>query len=270
MDNENLTAQEEAEVAEPQIANASDEDFAAYIENIKSGGEIRENTPEASDNAASTPENAAEAETEREKEDAKTEEKLFTQADVDEIIGKRLREKREKDSLHNEISAEVMRFYGNDNPQEAMKALMDDLKRQNADRMGLDTADYDSMSEDSRKARLYDEEQQRVSEQQKKTQEFIDRWQRETEDLKTIVPDFDFDKAMNTNSVFRDAVLSGRSIQSAYLLSQKAIKPAAKERKNIQQNGAISKSAAPKADFNPVTASDKEFNDYIRGIQSRG
>ena len=264
MDNE-IMVQDEAEITEPQIAKASKAEFFEYIESLKNSeddeGEVREENPMDKTDESDKDEEADDAEDKI----APEEEKKFTQSDVDAIIGKRLKEKREAQGISDELIREALDFYDTDDKSEVIRLLIEDMRMQNAQKLGMEKADYTEMRSTQDKAKKYDEITQREAQKQKKTQEFIDRWTRESEEIKEIVPDFDFDRAMSTNKVFREAILSGKSVQTAYLLSSRQTeKP---KRQTVKQNAQTAPRATAKADFNPSTASEKEFREYIRRIK---
>lgn len=260
----------DAEKSEEEKGDEEEEEENEEKENSE-GGEIPyEENEEAEDASASAGEEAADK-----TQSGGDDEKTFTQDDVNRIVGERLRERNKEDAavknIYDDTAREAMRFYGTDNPSEAMRRMIDDLRSQNAASAGQDVSEYVKRQTVEEKARAYDESIRENAERDARIREIRDRWERESAELKTMVPEFDFEKAMATNENFKQSVLKGSSIAAAYMrahtnaekISKKSKKPA------IKQNAAASKNGGAKAEFDPLTASDTEFNKYISSIRKQ-
>ena len=130
--------------------------------------------------------------------------------------------------------------------------------------------DYKQQSQDSIDAQKYRNEQKQAADRDNQIAEIQQRWQRESEDLKAIVPDFDFAKAIQ-NKTFFDNIANGKSVSTAYLAANKQNAAAAPkpQRRAIAQNGNMKGNAAGKVEANPANMSDAEFRKYIDRIQGR-
>ncbi len=269
---ESESAADKSITAEPESAAGNEDNpsqmtaeaFKEYISGIKDK-EPEDDLPDAGtpDGAEDEPENADESEPERDKSEGK-----LTQAEVDAIVKSRIAENNramsKRYSVYDELGDEAMRFYGG-NRDEAVKQMLADLRGQNAEQMGMSEEKYADMRRTEDKARRYDEQERARNDAQAEQDAIIKRWREQSDELKEIVPDFDFVKAME-NADFKKAIFAGKSVSAAYMLSNKerAAKP---QRKSIRQEAAKRQPASAKAEFDPTSASDKDFNDYINKIR---
>lgn len=198
------------------------------------------------------------------------------QRTIDGIVQKRLRQNREDIKTLDDIRRQANAFYGGEDENAALKQLIDDLRNQNAERQGMDADEYSRREQDMIDAQKYRESQKEIEESQDKIAQIQERWNRESEDLKTLIPDFDFMKAMK-NPVFYNAIESGKSVSTAYLAANRAeaAEPQAQPpisksaRKPIPQNGAMAATSTGTVDFNAETASDADFLKYINKIKNK-
>lgn len=290
MDENNLNASYE-EVVQPQdngagtgeltgsqatgrdIENMSDEDFASYIE-MAQNGDVSEvqaddavNSPEADNNAQDDGEQSGDAMPAENVQPYKT---FATheeyQAEFDRVMGERLKKNRADMERLDGLRELAMRFYGGDGDN-AINSLINDLRDQNAEKSGVSAEELDSQLRDSADARKYREQMKAQEEQQTRVKEIQERWIRESADLKAVVPDFDFNKAMG-NKAFYDNVINGMSVAAAYIAANG--KPAAPEqpkRKAIAQNMGMRGASVGKVTPNTDAMTDEEFMDYINRLK---
>lgn len=270
-------AEEREEITEPQnsVDDMSDEEFESYINSAQNGTvpenqtDIRrevqaEDEQDNSDNTGT----AEPAESEKKSEPFK---QFATQEDyqreIDRIIGERLKKTREDTEKFEGLKELSRRFYGGEDADASIRQLIDDLRAQNAEKSGVSVEEYTRQEQDSIDARRYREEQSRQAEEQKRIGEIQRRWQKESEDLKAVVPDFDLNTALG-NKTFYDNLVKGFSVSTAYLAANKAAQSAAAKpkRRPIEQVGAA-KSYGGKAEANPETMSDRDFADYINRLK---
>ncbi len=253
--------QESAEVTEPQ--NMSKEDFEAYLRAIAEGsGEADES---ADDEAIENPDGEVNEPEETPINDAAK--KTFTQEDVNRIVTERLARERAKESKsknNSPLAQEALRFYGGDNEESAMEALLNDLKAQNADRMNVSPEEYEAHSQIEEKARLYDEAQKKASDEENEVNAIRERWERESQELKTIVSDFDFVREMAANESFKQAILNGKSVALAYIQSRGSEK---QRRRGINQNARSSDTLTSSAQKDASRLPTDKFLEYIRKIE---
>lgn len=275
-DGAEVTGVTQEEVTEPQrnnIDEMSDEEFLSYI-NSAQNGTVPENQSEVQANDEQGKQETSDDTGDAEPADAAQAEpfKVFNtqeeyQGEFDRIIGERLKKSREGMETLEELKQHALNFYGTDNGDTALAQLIDDLQQQNAEKKGISVEDYKQQSQDSIDAQKYRNEQSRISDEQQKIADIQSRWQRESEDLKAIIPDFDFAKAMQ-NKTFYENIVNGTSIPTAYLAANRADAPTVKQqRKAIPQNGNMRGAGAGKVEANPAAMSDADFARYIERIK---
>lgn len=280
-DGAEVTEVTQEEITEPQktVDEMSDDEFLSYIKSAQDGNvEVQDKTadkPSAQDEIKDSEEDSSEGET-GDADPASNEDKPFKvfltqteyQSEFDRIIGERLKKSRESIETLEGLKRHALSFYGGDDGDTALRQLIEDLQQQNADKKGVSVEDYKQQSQDSMDAQKYREEQSRILSEQERVTQIQQKWQTESEELKRIVPDFDFAKAMQ-NQAFYDSIINGMSVTGAYLAvnrqTAQAEKP--KARKPIPQNGNVKGSNAGKAEFNPAAMSDADFARYIEKIR---
>lgn len=267
--------QESSQVKTADVEKMSDEEFDSYINSAKNGSPVREVQAKRED---SEKKDTSAAEKTGAAEPAESENKPFKvfntqseyQSEFDRIIGERLKKNRESMETLEGLKQLSLNFYGTDNGDTAIGQLMEDLQAQNAEKRGVSVDDYKRQMEDSIDAQRYRDEQQRKASEKQQIADIQSRWQKEAEDLKEIVPDFDFAAAMR-NKTFYDSIVNGKSVSNAYLAANRAAPaPAVKQpRKVIEQNGNMKNAGIGKVTMNVDTMSDDEFEKYIDRIQRR-
>lgn len=280
--------------AEPQPRNVeemSDEEFAEYIQSAQDGtltSEVQaertddketqaaaENTDEGGDEGSPTAEGDEQgtAEPAQETQFFKT----FTtqeeyQSEIDRIVSKRYgdlaRKNRESLAALDSVKDLAVSYYGGDGDN-ALKALIADLKEQSAEKAGVSAEEFDSRMRDTVDARRYREQMKERETQQAQVNDIRERWNRESEDLRAVVPDFDFGKAMQ-NKMFYDSIVKGMSVATAYMTAQRAAAPEVKKpakpapaRQPIQQNIGAQRTSLGKVERNIDAMSKEEFSAYI-------
>ena len=276
-ENEGVTAPQKS------IDEMSDEEFESYINSAQNGTLNREvqaaqSADDEDANKGGTENTADDSETgdagPAGSEEAKPFRVFSTQEEfqgvIDGIIGERLKKNRESMNTLESLKQHALNFYGTDDGDTALVQLIEDLQQQNAEKKGVSVEDYKQQSQDSIDAQKYRNEQKQATERDNQIAEIQKRWQRESEDLKAIVPDFDFAKAMQ-NKAFYENIVNGKSVSTAYLAANKQNTAAVPkpQRRAIAQNGNMKGGAAGKVEANPASMSDAEFRKYIDRIQGR-
>ena len=267
------------EVTDPQNAvdEMSDDEFLNYINSAQSGN------AEVQGTAAKQPEADSEDEAEDETGDADPADaentepfRVFNtqeeyQSEFDRVIGERLKKSRESVETLEGLKRHALNFYGTDDGDTAIRQLIDDLQAQNAEKHGISVEDYNKQTQDSIDAQKYREEQSRITSEQEKVAQIQQKWQSESEELKRIVPDFDFAEAMQ-NQAFYNNIVNGMSVSGAYLAVNQQTARTEKPkttRKPIPQNGNAKGTNAGRVDGNPAAMSDADFARYIEKIQNK-
>lgn len=280
---------EHEEVVTPQIDNMSDDDFIDYLNNVRSGNVPRDNAQQTSgdapqndaDNTAEEIDAAQDENVVNSRENADNQNnhepfKIFaTQEDwqrtIDGIVGERLKSSRQSKEQLDSILQQAAAFYDTDDMTGLADRLIEDLRSQNADRRGIDIESYKRQQQTELELRQFKEHQQQEREKQEQIQQIQARWARESEELKRVIPNFDFDTAMK-NPKFYDAVINnGQSLGIAYMMSNQTPTPAPKPkqtRRPIIQNGNAAGASGGTVEFNPETASDADFERYINRIRN--
>lgn len=275
--------------AEPQPRNVeemSDEEFAEYIQSAQDGTlsevqaertddkepqEAAENTDEGGDAAEGEEQGTAEPAQETQFFKTFSTQEEF-QSVIDRIVAKRYgdlaRKNRESLDTLDSMRDLAVSYYGGDGDS-ALKSLMVDLKEQSAEKAGVSTEELDSRMRDTADARRYREQMKEQETQQAQVDEIKRRWERESDELRSIIPDFDFTTALQ-NETFRESIRHGKSVATAYIEAQRAKpsevrKPAkpAPARKPIQQNIGAQRTSLGKVERNIDAMSDAEFSAYI-------
>lgn len=277
----------DAQTAAAQTAEEmTDEAFEDYLKNIRENQEANQpvsnaQTQEPSDGkdegSAAEPENEAEEEVQKPYRIFKSQDDW--QRTIDRIVGDRLKGTKQQKEQLDKIVQQAAAFYGAEDTDELINLLVDDLRVQNADKRSMDIEDYRRQEKDMIDARKYREEERERQESQSRVEAIKNRWIRESEELKSLVPDFDFNTAMQNES-FYNSVIEGKSLSAAYIaakgaeaaIGQRANQPRQEEqpkRRAIKQNGTQSASSGGAANFNPETASDADFMKYINKIKNQ-
>ena len=261
----------------------SDEDFEKYINSAQNGTlgrEVQANEYDVDENADKNKnENTPISKTGNVEPEDGEEEKPFRifatkeefQGVIDGIMGERLKKNREDMSKLDGLKRQALNFYGTDDADTALKQLIEDIEQQNADKKGMSVEEYKQQSKDSIDAQKYREEQRKATDRDNQIAEIQQKWQSESEDLRAIVPEFDFAKAMQ-NKTFYDNIVRGKSVSTAYLAANTqntVIGRVKTQRRAIIQNGNMKGNTAGKVEANPATMSDADFRKYIDRIQRR-
>ena len=267
------------EITEPSktIEEMSDDEFISYINSAQDGNVEVQDTAARQSEVDTAEQSAAEKDDTGDADPADVENKepfkVFNtqeeyQSEFDRVIGERLKKSRESVETLEGLKQQALNFYGTDDGDTALRQLIDDLQAQNAEKRGVSVEDYDRQTRDSIDAQKYREEQSRISSEQERVAQIQQKWQNESEELKRIVPDFNFAKAMQ-NQAFYNNIVNGMSVTGAYLAvnqqTAQAEKP--KSRKPIQQNGNVKGGNAGRVESNPASMSDADFARYIERIR---
>ena len=250
----------------------SDEEFLSYI-NSAQNGTVPENQSEVqADDEQDGQDNSDNTGNAEPTDAAKAEPfKVFNtqeeyQSVIDGIIGERLKKNREGMETLEGLKQHALSFYDTDDGDAALRQLIDDLQQQNAEKHGVSAEEYRQQTQDSIDAQKYREEQSRISSEQQRIADIQSKWQRESEDLKRVIPDFDFAKAMQ-DKTFYDNIVNGSSVSTAYLAANKPAQEQPKPRRPIAQNGNMKGGRAGKVEANPASMSDADFARYIERIK---
>lgn len=267
------------EIIEPQktVDEMSDEEFLSYINSAQDDNVEVQDIAARQSEVDTAEQSAAEKDDTGDADPADVENKepfkVFNtqeeyQSEFDRVIGERLKKSRESVETLEGLKQQALNFYGTDDGDTALRQLIDDLQAQNAEKRGVSVEDYDRQTRDSIDAQKYREEQSRISSEQERVAQIQQKWQNESEELKRIVPDFDFAKAMQ-NQTFYNNIVNGMSVTGAYLAVNQQTAPIEKpkSRKPIQQNGNVKGGNAGRVESNPASMSDADFARYIERIR---
>lgn len=264
------------------VEKMSDEAFDEYLAKTRTGGDGEMEAESAQPDKSSDDESdTAEADDKpAEGEDTKEETKPFksfsTEEDFLREVEAAVSERMQKSAVELErlsgLARQASAFYDTENEDEALEQLLEDLRTQNADKQGVDIEAYNRAQKDAEDARLYRKQQEEAREREIRINGIRSRWDRESAELKSIVPNFDFSKAME-NKEFYNRLVNGSSVSAAYIgsgLAAPKTAPAAKKesaRRVIRQNGSANDGHGA-VSVNPTTMTDAEFEDYISKIKN--
>lgn len=306
MNNENLNANETEDAVQPQdgeevteevaapqevdVESMSDEQFESYINSAQNGAVSHTNTDAADSSdreqsAAAENEDNPDIEGEAEPADEAKPFMVFDtqeayQGEIDRIVSKRygdlVKKNREELDTLSRLKAQARNFYQDAADDDAaVLALLEDLQEQCAQRQGISLEAYKRHSQDTIDAERYRAEIAKRESEQAQIAQIHNRWRLESESLKSIVPAFDFEKALD-NKTFYDCIAAGKSVAEAYMAASvqeknaegKAEKPETK-RKPIKQVGNQRGGMAGNVQFDPAKLSDDEFDRYIEKRMNR-
>ena len=89
-------------------------------------------------------------------------------------------------------------------------------------------------------------------------------WQRDAYMLKLVIPDFDFESALNDDT-FRAELASGKSVFEAYAA---IARPRQQQRSEIFQNAQSASRGMGESEINPAKLSSEDFKKYIDNIRN--
>ena len=250
MENENAILNE-GEVVSPQsVAQMDDDTFEAYIKSAKEAdGEVQ---AESISGAAEPAENDEEVYI-----SFKTKEEL--QEYQNRTIGDRLREIREasekKDERLSEVFSLAKSLYDTDSQEDAIYLLERELKEKNAQKAGMTEGEY----------ALLDELKGIRSEvnYQRQVEEIKRDWERQSEAIKHIDPDFDLQAAFENPRFYQSVVGEHKSLAEAYPLLRKRT-----QRQAINEVGNLTNGVSGSVRHDVKSMSDKEFDEYISRIKN--
>ncbi len=136
----------------------------------------------------------------------------------------------------------------------------------NAQTTNNNEEDIEALRADAKKYREQLQQKQAFDEKVKQIRE---NWQKEAEAVKRVVPEFDFEKAMQ-NEKFYNLIMQGESIPIAYLaINHGAQSEASSKRRVIVQNGQSTSNANGSPEMNVAGMSDEDFAKYLKKLKNR-
>lgn len=245
-------SEEGAVGAQPQgmknVDEMEDGEFLEYLNRVKDGEKPFE------ENSGTEAQNSADENKEENKEPFI---KFNTQEEYQQDFNSKF-SKRHKDFKGVlDVGHEV---YGKDlSDSELLEKIKSDMVAAAANNNGKTTEEFQSELELKQKAEAYD----RLMKGENDKKEVVNRWMSEAESLKSIHPDFDFEKALE-NPQFMESLTQGKSVAESFISSMLNKKQA--PMRAIKQN-ASQLSSGSTARRDPAQMSDAEFDKYINGIK---
>ena len=257
-------AEEQREAAPPDVNDMSAAEFGAYIDGLKNG-----NTQVSESPAKETSEPEKPEEKEEKPFRAFATEAEF-QGFMNKVMGERLKSVREEKEKYTSLAKRAADYYGTD-PDAAVDALFADLDEQAATASGQTLEEYKAQQQLLRDAENWQNMQKQQEQREQIIAQIQQQWQQESEQLKSVIPDFDFEKAME-NDDFRTLVLDKQlSVAAAYItLTNSAAKAAQPKRAPIHEAARFASKPANPDSVNPLAMSDSDFLNYCQKIKDRG
>ena len=126
--------------------------------------------------------------------------------------------------------------------------------------------DVEKLRMDAQKYREHQKQQEAFD---KKVEDIRAQWQKDAEAMREIVPDFDFEQAMQ-NRDFYERIMSGLSIPLAYIaVNYMQAQAPQNKRRTIIQNGQSTANANGSPELNIAGMSDEDFDKYLKKIKNR-
>lgn len=300
---------EQAEVVQPQDRawEMSEEAFRDYIESAKNG-EVQaagstDSLQRERQDAQAAADGQEEGNGEAPRKSLQNEEKpepfmqFATEAELqayqNKTIGRRIREIRDqyapaKEQLDRvyEIARE---FYAVENGQDAVENLLQDLQRQAAQRQGVAVEEFAQRKALERDAAAWRKQRNAQMEQEQAVGRIYSDWERQAENLRQIVPEFDLQAAFQNQDFYQRVVDGGYSLSEAYMAVQWSPKDGTRtgrrfsaqgapqpeggttrtaQRRPILEAGAQNMGVSGKIRQDVGAMSDQDFAAYIRRIQN--
>lgn len=120
-------------------------------------------------------------------------------------------------------------------------------------------------TENNNENKIIDETEGRKNENDADTEKVVRQWQRDAEQLKILVPDFDLAEAIK-NKAFAEALSGGATVFEAY--KETSLLPKREHREEIFQNARSARRGTGGATLNPAKMSSDDFKKYIENIKN--
>ncbi len=257
-------AQENEEVVQPH--ELSDEEFDSYIKGLSEGNPPKDTIESGVDVQPNAEQKDTRSATDRAEPFMTFETQEEFQGHINKIIGERLKSARSQKEKYDAVAERAKLFYGKADEGEAFELLLTDLENQAASERGVSVEQMRKENQDRLDAESFRAIKQQEAAREKAISDIQAKWERESEELRAAVPDFNFIKAME-NENFRDLVLNkGLSVSSAYLLASKS--PAEPpQRRMISEVGYSSKNTNHENAAGLLELSDDEFMRRMNSIK---
>ena len=283
-----------SDVNDPEVAapgDMSDIEFEEYISGIESGlitdepdnpsvskadSSLYTREPADSDESESIPD---EPESNQNNEPYKVfSSKEEYQAEFDRIFNNRHRDYAQSKALNDDLTNELMDFYGVDDRDTAVQKFKEQMNRRKAEERGMSEDEYKEHSDMERKAKAYDA----YAKQQQAVQSLRNRLFAEADQIRQTDSGFDLQAVYDSDSDFKADLDRTGSVYLAYANKTKrdaakpqqkkvtTVAPAQKQQKQrVFREGALSTSASGRVNTSPADLSDEEFEKYIENIKNQ-
>ena len=283
-DNNGVNMQGAAASADGSVENGSgvaapdmsDEDFESYIDNILAGGESKSESIVNQDQGDEGGSVEQEAEADEADPEGGGETKPFRvfndeqeyQSEIDRIFSKRHKDYKDLKSERDSIVDYLKEFYDTDNDSEAVELFKNQMIAKKSAERGISAEEYSEQKETERKAKLYDEQQQK----QNDVEQLRSRLFSEESEIQKSDKSFNLQSVYASDKAFKDDLDASGSVYLAYAnyIKRSATTPAKVAKKQPQRNFsevATKPSASGKVSTSPSELSDEDFEAYIRKIQ---
>ena len=272
--------QNSSDVKSPEAAapDMSDEEFESYIDNILAGGEKESNSESIESQGQDDKGGSTETETKPEEADPEGggETKPFRvfanedeyQSEIDRIFSKRHKDYKDLKSERDSIVDYLKEFYDTESDSEAVELFKNQMIAKKSAERGISAEEYSEQKETERKAKLYDEQQQK----QNDVEQLRSRLFSEESEIQKSDKSFNLQSVYASDKAFKDDLDASGSVYLAYAnyIKRSATTPAKVAKKQPQRNFsevATKPSASGKVSTSPSELSDEDFEAYIRKIQ---
>lgn len=172
------------------------------------------------------------------------------------------------DGRNARLLSHIRGLYPDLDEGDAVEKFLYDADLSAAEAAGVSIDDYRRDKQEQADFAEFKAEREKKKQDDETSNAIIERWKSDTERMKAILPDFDFDKAMESGQ-FRDKVLNeGKDIITAYFELNPINKaPEGPSRRDIEVGdmpGGLS--GGFKSPFDVKNASKEEFDKYVSRI----
>lgn len=256
----------EEEVAQPHALDMNDADFDSYINGLKDGSGAENTAPPAE-------EHAEENKSEETSEETQPFRVFDTQEEfqnfMDKTVGERLRASKETEKRYVELENRAKSIYADDD--NALEKMIEAAEIQKAEENGETAEDFRHRQQLEREAALYRASQKEQQDAESAILAKQREWEHDSEQLRQVIPDFDFLRAMENKDFAHSVINDGMSVAAAYIkFSAAEKKQTPSPRREVYEVGAAAGKGAGVGAVDPVNMNDADFSAYIHGIKDKG
>lgn len=188
---------------------------------------------------------------------------------MDRTVGERLRASKEAEKRYAALDARAKSIYADD--ENALEKLIENAERQKAEENGETPEAFRQRRQLEHDAALWRASQEERLRTENAVREKQLEWEREETQLKQVIPDFNFMRAMENKDFAHAVINEGMSPAAAYIkLSASEKQPEVPARRHVTEVASVAANGSAGAAVDPVNMNDADFSAYIHSIKAKG